>query len=169
MNTLVRKGANSHPGKRQGRTIFEGEAVHDGHAVEPVLVAGLAHGEETRAIAQQSALQPAGNVPCAKENAQGCNRLTCLGVNGTEILGRKKEKKRKAWRKEEVASPFTSAFCGSGCSSAFLVKSTGMVAHGQWRCAFRGVRVNKCAPPRHRRKPLPLKLPLFLSLRDSTK
>lgn len=40
----------------QGRTVFEGEAVHDGHAVEPVLVAGLAHGEQTRAIAQQSAL-----------------------------------------------------------------------------------------------------------------
>lgn len=57
--------------KVQGRTIFKGEAVHDGHAVEPVLVAGLAHGEETRAIAQQCALQPAGNVPCAIENAKG--------------------------------------------------------------------------------------------------
>lgn len=116
----------------RGRTIFEGKAVHEGHAVEPVLVAGLAHGEQTRAIAQQCALQPAGNVPCAKENANGA----IVGIFESEksLTGREVA--------EEVVSPFTSAFWGSGCSSAFLVKSTGMVAHRHWRWATWGVRVN---------------------------
>lgn len=116
----------------RGRTIFEGKAVHEGHAVEPVLVAGLAHGEQTRAIAQQCALQPAGNVPCAKENANGAivgNFESERSLTGREMA-------------EEVVSPFTSAFWGSGCSSAFLVKSTGMVAHRHWRWATWGVRVN---------------------------
>lgn len=55
--------------RNKGRTVFKGEAVHDGHPIEPVLVAGLAQGEDARAITQQSALQPAGDVPCAPEYA----------------------------------------------------------------------------------------------------
>lgn len=45
-------------------TISKGEAVHDGHPIEPVLIAGVPHGEDARPITQQRALQPAGNIPC---------------------------------------------------------------------------------------------------------
>lgn len=56
------------------QTIFEGEAVYYGHAVKPVLVAGLTHSEDARAIAQQRALQPTGNVPF-KININSLNRM----------------------------------------------------------------------------------------------
>lgn len=45
-------------------TIFKGEAVHDGHPIEPVLVAGVSHREDAWAITQQRALQPAGDGAC---------------------------------------------------------------------------------------------------------
>lgn len=46
-----------------GQTVFKGEAVHDGHPIKPVVVSGVPHREDAGAIAQQRALQPAGNVP----------------------------------------------------------------------------------------------------------
>lgn len=44
-------------------TVFEGEAVYDGHPVEPVVVAGFPNREDTGAITQQCTLQPVGNLP----------------------------------------------------------------------------------------------------------
>lgn len=38
--------------------------MHDGHPIEPVLVAGVPHREDARPVPQQRALQPAGNIPC---------------------------------------------------------------------------------------------------------
>lgn len=49
--------------KNQTPTVFNGEAVHDGHPIEPVVVAGGPHRKDTGAIAQQGPLQPAGNTP----------------------------------------------------------------------------------------------------------
>lgn len=108
--------------RNKGRTVFKGEAVHDGHPIEPVLVAGFAHGEDARAITQQSALQPAGDVPCAPENDPNTYAVPSLRVS---LLLKLKLGEKK---KKRVASPFTSAFCGSGLSSAFLVKLVDMVA-----------------------------------------
>lgn len=106
--------------RNKGRTVFKGEAVHDGHPIEPVLVAGFAHGEDARAIAQQSPLQPAGDVPCAPEYANSPKTYAVPSLRVSLLLKLKLEKR--------VASPFTSAFCGSGLSSAFLVKLVDMVA-----------------------------------------
>lgn len=50
--------------KKKRPTISKGEAVHDGHPIEPVLVAGVPHREDARPITQQRALQPARNIPC---------------------------------------------------------------------------------------------------------
>lgn len=44
-------------------TIFEVKAVHDGHPIEPVLVAGITHRKQAGAIADQSALQPVRDGP----------------------------------------------------------------------------------------------------------
>lgn len=53
-------------GRTTTLTIFKSEAVHDGHPIEPVFVTGLPHREDARAITQQCALQPTGNVPYLK-------------------------------------------------------------------------------------------------------
>lgn len=81
--------------RNKGRTVFKGEAVHDGHPIEPVLVAGFAHGEDARAIAQQSALQPAGDVPCAPENANSPKTYAVPSLRASLLLKLKLEKKSR--------------------------------------------------------------------------
>lgn len=58
-------------------TIFKGEAVHDGHPIEPVLVAGVSHREDAGAVTQQRALQPAGNGACNHSGFLSFQRAVC--------------------------------------------------------------------------------------------
>lgn len=48
----------SYGSRRGGRTVAEGEAVDQRHAVEPVVVLGVVHGEEAGPVPQQGAPQP---------------------------------------------------------------------------------------------------------------
>lgn len=48
----------SHGSRRGGRTVAEGEAVDQRHAVEPVVVLGVVHGEQARPVPQQGPAQP---------------------------------------------------------------------------------------------------------------
>lgn len=72
--------------RNRGPTVFEDEAVHDGHPIEPVLVAGVAHGKDAWAITQQYALQPAGNIPCvAREHRKSTKHLSGVTKSGASI------------------------------------------------------------------------------------
>lgn len=77
-------------------TVFKGEAVHDGHPIEPVLVAGVAHGKDAWAITQQYALQPAGNIPCVRRNTenpqkpQWCHQVRCIYWSFKQVKKKKK-------------------------------------------------------------------------------
>lgn len=44
-------------------TIFKGEAVHNRQAIKPVVVVGVPHRKDAGTVAQQCAMQPAGDVP----------------------------------------------------------------------------------------------------------
>lgn len=93
-------------------TVREGEAVHDGHPIEPVLVAGVAHGQDARAVPQQRAPQPARHDPCA----------TTSGEKHREVRGAS-DRAQPVGGSQAGAPPLTSARCASGLSAAFLQKS----------------------------------------------
>lgn len=102
-------------------TIFKGEAVHDGHPIEPVLVAGVSHREDARAITQQCALQPAGDVAC----------------NRNVVFLLLKQAVRIYWwvnYASKVLLPLTSALRSSGLSTAFTVKFVVMLTQ-KWQRA----------------------------------
>lgn len=102
-------------------TIFKGEAVHDGHPIEPVLVAGVSHREDAWAITQQRALQPAGDGAC----------------NHDVVFLLFKQAVWMYWWvnfASKVLLPLTSALRSSGLSTAFTVKFVVMLTE-KWQGA----------------------------------
>lgn len=90
--------------------------MHDGHPIEPVIVAGLSHSEDARTIPQQRTSQPGGDIPWMTINTEK-KKAIYLQQYVTEPS-------------EKLLLPFTSALHASGLSSAFLVKFAAILAGG---------------------------------------
>ena len=92
--------------------------MHDGHPIEPVLIAGVAQGQDARAVPQQRAPQPAGHVPCGTTTSGEKHREVSRVSDGAQPVGDPRAQMGRAG-----GPPLTSAGCASGLSSVFLLKS----------------------------------------------